>query len=69
MIDQKTYQRIKMVNCARCQCELIGESMTSWYLRLSQEIRDTLPPLMAGRLNDRPYCRPCALRPQKEDAA
>lgn len=50
-----TNDKIKLVNCAGCECVLLGESMT--YKKLPYDYKDT--PLVAGRIKDRPYCEKC----------
>ena len=50
--------RVRMVNCAGCGDELLGQSMRDY-------LRDGLIPIhlvrrvCAGRIEDRPYCSDC----------
>ena len=56
------YQDVKLVNCATCQRDLLGESMTQL---VAQYGRNVLPPparglpLLGGRLWGRLYCLNC----------
>ncbi len=52
---------IKMVNCARCKEELLGESNKDWYdnLPLEDRAKSRLPDMAGGRIADRPYCEAC----------
>jgi hypothetical protein len=50
---------IKMCNCAKCGKELLGLSMAAYVAKLAEETRKTLPPVTAGKIDDRPYCKPC----------
>ena len=52
---------VKLMNCARCDCELLGPSM------LGLEV-PYVAPFVAGRLADRPYCRTCYDAILAEDA-
>lgn len=52
-------EEIKMCNCAGCHCELLGESMESWWHTLSPAQKKKLPRLVKGRILGRPYCTWC----------
>ena len=54
---------VKKVNCARCDCELIGASMRGKTLPYTCDGE----PFMAGWINQRPYCEPCLERMNAED--
>lgn len=45
---------VKLVNCAQCGCELLGESMHG-IVNPSECGR----PFVGGRINGRPYCNDC----------
>lgn len=47
-----------MCNCAGCGKELLGESMRG-YLTLNRIPPRYVREIMAGRVNDRPYCADC----------
>ncbi len=49
---------LKLVNCAVCACELLGESARLWLYHLSRDARKRYPP-ECSRLNDRPHCPTC----------
>ena len=56
------YQDVKLVNCAECRQEMLGESMADL---VAQYGRDILPlearglPMIGGRMEERPYCQGC----------
>jgi hypothetical protein len=59
-----TLDDVKMLNCADCGAELLGESMADLEgTRVSvSHFRHgsvVLPPLVRGRIDGRPYCRAC----------
>jgi len=50
---------VRLCNCASCGQELMGESMRTWRKTLTAIQRQRMPKLVAGRLEDRPYCAIC----------
>lgn len=50
---------VKLVNCAECHIELLGESMRRWARNIKVAHRNRYPQLVAGRIAERPYCREC----------
>ena len=55
-----TRDEVKLCNCAGCDIELLGESMTPAALRgLSAEAIAGLPDRVKGRIWGRPYCGEC----------
>lgn len=52
MIDP---DEVRLVNCARCDEELLGLSMRGCSLPWTCDGMQ----FMAGRLNQRPFCKPC----------
>lgn len=50
---------IKMVNCADCGCELLGES--NKLIVFPHEQLKELPGIVSGRILGRPYCKACLL--------
>ena len=48
-----------LCNCAKCQCELLGESERGFFRQLSPEERKRFPSPVAGRILGRPYCPTC----------
>lgn len=69
---------IKLCNCAKCKCELLGGSMEEWFVTLDKKYQATLPPLVYGLIpvrmwnsrrepvqHYRPYCKTCYLRTAK----
>lgn len=63
---QRKMEDVRLVNCAKCGAELLGESERAWYYRLSGHHRKQLPPPVRGRVFGRPYCAAC-LDPTKAD--
>jgi hypothetical protein len=51
---------VKMVDCARCGREMLGESQEGWYSCVPLNERGGFPPLVCRRILGRPYCRSCA---------
>jgi len=54
MTRRKTDLDVKMCNCAACNAELLGESMRGEYVPTRYD-----RPGVAGRLEERPYCKKC----------
>lgn len=50
---------LRLVNCACCGKELLGESMKGWLYRLPPGRQARYPQLVAGRMAGRPYCLLC----------
>jgi hypothetical protein len=61
------WQYVKLCNCAQCDCELLGKSMTN-LLRAGfldhLNKPNPLPELVAGRMLGRPYCLACISTPK-----
>ncbi len=55
----------RCVDCAGCGKVLLGESERAAADVLTPLERSGLPPVMAGRRNDRPYCRWCLSAEEK----
>jgi hypothetical protein len=53
------YMDLKMCNCAGCSRRMMGASMAFYLLTLPPSERTKLPPMVAGRIHDRPYCEEC----------
>lgn len=49
---------IKMCNCAECGRECLGESNLSWWYKMAEKEK-VYHPIVAGRINGRPYCNLC----------
>jgi transcriptional regulator with XRE-family HTH domain len=49
----------KLVNCAGCAVEMLGESMVGWLHALPPAEQAAQPALVAGRREGRPYCGQC----------
>lgn len=52
-------ETMRLVNCAYCRRELLGESMADWANDVRPEYRSLFPQLPAGRIDGRPYCLEC----------
>lgn len=56
------YEDVKLVNCAECRREILGETMVNL---VAQYGREVLPgrvrgmPYIEGRIQGRPYCGDC----------
>ena len=67
-----TQDEVKLVNCAGCQVLLLGESMAPFFLL--QQARSPFPleyrhtPIMAGRVDGRPYCKTCLVDQKGKDS-
>lgn len=55
----KTWDDVKMVNCAGCNDELLGESMRPAALKKLTGAPTELPRQVKGRILERPYCSLC----------
>lgn len=53
----------RVLNCAGCGALLMGRSMIEMLGALSREDRKEWPPVVAGRVRDRPYCHYCMRGP------
>lgn len=50
---------VKYCNCAACDREILGESMAKWYGALAPVVQMKYVGLVAGRIEERPYCALC----------
>lgn len=50
---------VKLVNCAGCSKELLGESMAAFYAGLSPGQKDLCLEPIYRRIAGRPYCKEC----------
>jgi hypothetical protein len=70
IIQLAIHEDLKLCNCAKCDREIVGEShKQAWLMHKQYALEARLPPPIAGRINERPYCRPCLNRITDEDAA
>ena len=53
-----TADDLLMLNCASCRRELLGDSPGNLYRALALLGTDA-PPIVAGRVDGRPYCSRC----------
>ena len=49
----------KVCNCCQCKCLLLGTHEAAWWNELDARERRKWPPMVAGRLDGRPYCAGC----------
>lgn len=54
-----TFNDMKVCNCADCGRLLLGLAHADWYAEQTETDRARFPPLLAGRINGRPYCGQC----------
>lgn len=64
----RPFDEIRMVNCSGCSVRLLGLSEADYVGGLTVAKRAKLPPMCAGRHQDRPYCAVCWPPVQAEDA-
>lgn len=53
-------------NCCQCGSLLIGQKSRPWHEKLSAEVKKAYP-LIAGRIQGRPYCGGCLYRREQRD--
>lgn len=59
--------RVKLCNCAKCGLEMLGASMSGYFAALPDgQMKNDLPPMVAGRIADRPYCDACIAQDDAE---
>ena len=59
------FQDMRVCNCADCGRMLLGLHHAVWWTQQTAEERAKYPPLLAGRIADRPYCASCLAEEQK----
>lgn len=59
-------ETLRFVNCACCEEELLGESCSKYWWKLSGDER-AKQPIVCARIKGRPYCSRCLdLKPRKK---
>lgn len=56
---ENALDELRICNCAGCRAVLGGRTQTASVLAAVRDRDVIMPPVVAGFVNDRPYCRSC----------
>lgn len=57
--DKRSWDEVKTLRCAGCRKLMLGESERDLPRKCRRDVAERLPPVVAGRIDDRPYCPDC----------